>query len=180
MHGLFAGEEVLLVEDDGVFRQRLRRSLEGHGLEVTEAADVPAALAYIARKEFAFAIVDLRLPGGSGLGVVGALAEAGAEVRTIVLTGFGSIASALEALRLGAADYLTKPASVEQICAALLAQATPRKRPADDVPSLARVEWEHINRVLNEVDGNISEAARLLGIHRRSLQRKLSKFPTRR
>ena len=183
MDSLFAGKTTLLVEDDEVFRQRLRRALEQQGLAIVEAADVPAARSRVAEQQFNFAIIDLRLPGGSGLEIVRAVAESKSEARIVVLTGFGSIASALEALRLGAVDYITKPASVEQICAALASQALLRRaqtRPRESVPSLARVEWEHINRVLSDVGGNVSEAARLLGIHRRSLQRKLSKFPTRR
>lgn len=179
----FYAGNLLLVEDDEVFRQRLAKTLETKGFAVVQASDVSAGHSCIDSNSFNFAVVDLRLPDGSGLEIVRRLGEKSPEVRTIVLTGFGSIASALEAVRLGAFDYLAKPAGVEQICKALLidnvheASVNPH---ANEVPSLARVEWEHINRVLSEVGGNISKAARLLGIHRRSLQRKLSKFPTRR
>jgi len=174
---------VLIVEDDEVFRRQLAKSLGSQGFEVAEAPDLSTALAIISRDAFDCAVVDLRLPGGSGLEVVRELGEETPDTRTVVLTGFGSIASALEALRLGAVDYLTKPATVTQICAALLPdegrEAAPSLSPGD-VPSLARVEWEHINRVLTQVGGNVSKAAQVLGIHRRSLQRKLSKFPSRR
>jgi two-component system response regulator RegA len=121
--------------------------------------------------------VDLRLKDGSGLDVVRALAEVGRGTAVVVLTGYGSIATALEAVRLGARHYLTKPAGADEILAALLGEQRPPAPPAATAPSLARVEWEHINRVLPDCGGNVSEAARLLGIHRRSLQRKLAKFP---
>ncbi|HTR24344.1 MAG TPA: response regulator [Terriglobales bacterium] len=175
--------EVLLAEDDEVFRQRLAAMLRNKGFKVTEAPDAASAHSCIRTHSLSFAIVDLRLPGGSGLDIVRELADKSSKIRTIVLTGFGSIATALAALRLGAVDYLTKPATVEQICGALIPEevsSAAEVRGADPVPSLARVEWEHINRILSDVGGNISEAARLLGIHRRSLQRKLAKFPTRR
>ena len=174
---------LLLVEDDDVFRRRLAQALRTRGFGVSEAPDAAEARSSVECQIFEFAIVDLRLPGGSGLEIVRELSETADKTRTIVLTGFGSIATALAALRLGAADYLTKPATIEQICSALMPQNTVYEEtavPVESVPSLARVEWEHINRILTEVGGNISEAARLLGIHRRSLQRKLAKFPTRR
>ena len=175
---------ILLVEDDDVFRGRLAQALRNRGFSVSEAADLTGASSSIQKQIFKFAVVDLRLPGGSGLEIVRELGESDGRTHTIVLTGFGSIATALAALRLGAADYLTKPATIEQICSALIPrrQALSNEVTAlvESVPSLARVEWEHINRILTDVGGNISEAARLLGIHRRSLQRKLAKFPSRR
>ena len=128
--------------------------------------------------------MDLRLPGGSGLDVVREVKAIDPATTVVVLTGYGSIATAVEAVRLGAAEYLTKPADVDQIVAALDAARLDGKRHGardespEHVPSLARVEWEHINRVLADCGGNISKAARLLGIHRRSLQRKLERFPT--
>ena len=179
----FSKGALLLLEDDEAFRQRLAHALRERGFEVFEASDVSVARSIMCERRFTFAVVDLRLPGGSGLDAVRELAQKDNNIRIVVLTGFGSIASALAALRVGAVDYLTKPASVDQICAALLPSEEGNEALSQEgvgVPSLARVEWEHINRILSEVGGNISKAARLLGIHRRSLQRKLSKFPSRR
>jgi two-component system response regulator RegA len=172
----------LVVDDDVVLRPRLARALRDRGYEVREAADLATARAAIAAEPVAWALVDLRLPDGSGLDLVRALHEAQPEARIVVLTGYGSIANALEAVRLGAAHYLTKPVTVDEVLAGFAGRAPTGAEPAadDDVPSLARVEWEHINRVLADSGGNISEAARRLGMHRRSLQRKLAKMPTRR
>jgi two-component system response regulator RegA len=125
------------------------------------------------------AVVDLRLPGRSGLDVVRTLKALRPGVAIVVLTGYGSIATAIESLRLGAVHYLSKPLDVDQIVAAFgTGPITNEIAPVTEVPSLARVEWEHIQRVLTDCGGNISRAARLLGLHRRSLQRKLGKFPT--
>jgi two-component system response regulator RegA len=172
----------LVVDDDVVLRPRLARALRDRGYEVREAEDVATAHAVITAEQIAWALVDLRLPDGSGLDVVRALHEARPEARIVVLTGYGSIANALEAVRLGATNYLTKPVTVDEVLAGFAGRAPTGAEPAadDDVPSLARVEWEHINRVLADSGGNISEAARRLGMHRRSLQRKLAKMPTRR
>jgi len=128
------------------------------------------------------AIVDLRMPGGSGLDVVKTLRDLDATVFIIVLTGYGSIATALEAVRRGADHYLSKPLDVDQILAtyeAVRLSTIDYTPPPTAVPSLARVEWEHIQRVLTDCGGNVSQAAKLLGLHRRSLQRKLSKYPPR-
>jgi two-component system response regulator RegA len=154
------------------------RSLRDRGLEVTAAADYEEAIAARADTPEQ-ALVDLRLPTRCGLDVVRSLKELDATTSIIVvLTGYGSIATAVESVKLGATTYLTKPVDADQILAAFNGQ-TP---PADGstpfaVPSLARVEWEHIQRVLADCGGNLSQAARALGIHRRSLQRKLSKDP---
>lgn len=126
------------------------------------------------------AVVDMRLPDQSGLDVVRQLKAIDEATAIVVLTGYGSIATALEAVRLGAMHYLTKPTDADRILAAFQhgLAARPRDLPTDP-PSLARVEWEHLNRVLTDCDGNVSEAARQLGMHRRSLQRKLSRYPGR-
>ena len=127
-----------------------------------------------------FAVVDLKMPGKSGLELVKALREIDPSTKTIVLTGYGSIATAIDAVRLGATYYLSKPADADDIVAAFARGEAPPLEPPDieyKAPSLARAEWEHINRVLSDCGGNISEAARRLGIHRRSLQRKLQKYP---
>jgi two-component system response regulator RegA len=173
---------ILLVDDDLVFRPRLARALMARGLVVREASSYEEAVEQAHAESPELALVDLRLPGRSGLEVVAALKEIDGATNVVVLTGYGSIATALEAVRLGATHYLTKPVDVDEILAAF-ARAPDQPFVAGDdeqVPSLARVEWEHIHRVLTDCQGNISKASRLLGVHRRSLQRKLSKMPTRR
>lgn len=172
---------VLVVDDDTTFRARLVRAFERRGFEVRSAPDGEAALELANAESPELAVVDLRMPGGrSGLDVVRELKAIDRTTNVVVLTGYGSIATALEAVRLGATHYLTKPADVDDILAAF---ARAHRRPEDthalehEVPSLARTEWEHINRVLNDCGGNITQAARLLGLHRRSLQRKLAKYP---
>ncbi|MGE3842768.1 MAG: response regulator transcription factor [Vicinamibacterales bacterium] len=173
---------LLVVDDDDVFRLRLMRALQERGFDVAGANSCEQALA-LARENFPeFAVVDMRLPDGSGLELVRELKALDPMTSVVVLTGYGSIATAVESLRLGAVHYLSKPADVEQIVAALGGLPS-IEEPADrnvEVPTLARVEWEHIQRVLTDCGGNVSQAARLLGLHRRSLQRKLSKFPVRR
>ena len=173
---------ILLVDDDDVFRGRLARAFRERGFDVAEASDQADALQGFASDSPRYALVDLRLPSGSGLDVVRALKERHPATVVVVLTGYGSIVTALEAVRLGAAHYLTKPATADEILSSF-ARAAGESEPLsdelepDDVPSLDRVEWEHINRVLADCGGNVSEAARRLGLHRRSLQRKLSKRP---
>ena len=173
---------VLIVDDDRVFHERLRLSFEARGWEAHAAASGKEALARAREAGPDLAIVDLRMPGESGLDTVKSLRESDSTMSIIVLTGYGSIATALEAVRRGADHYLTKPVDVDQILAAYetvdSSQANASAPPAT-VPSLARVEWEHIQRVLTDCGGNVSQAAKLLGLHRRSLQRKLLKYPPR-
>lgn len=173
----------LLVEDDSAFRERLARALTARGCVILPAADLASARPVWPANALTGAIVDLRLPDGDGLTLVRELNAARPGLPIVVLTGFGSIANALEAVRLGARDYLTKPADADQILAALrgdrLARDNPKEVPAE-TPSLDRVEWEHIQRVLTDCGGNISQTARLLGLDRRTLQRKLGKFPPHR
>jgi two-component system response regulator RegA len=172
---------LLLVEDDQVLRQRLARALHERGLEVSTAGDLAGALAVARADPPELAVVDLKLPDGSGLDLVRQLKALEPTTSILVLTGFGSIANAVEAMKLGATHYLAKPADADQILAALGAGPPPAGAPAGDAPmSLARAEWEHIQRVLTDAGGNVSEAARRLGIHRRSLQRKLGRFPPQR
>jgi two-component system response regulator RegA len=176
------GGSVLLVDDDEVFRERLGRALRARGYEVTTAGDHDAALELGGRQRFDYAVVDLRMPSGSGLALIEPLRARAAEIRVVVLTGYGSIASAVEALRLGAHDYLAKPVDADEIIAALGgegARPAPSADAASATPTLARAEWEHIQRVLTDCNNNISEAARRLGITRRTLQLKLKKYPPR-
>lgn len=174
---------LLIVEDDDRLRVRLARALRERGFETREASDGDGALAMAREESPEYLLVDLRMPGSrSGLDVLRAVKAIDPSTAAVVLTGYGSIATAVEAVRLGAAEYLTKPADVDQIVAAFArssAASVPHDEPGQ-VPSLARVEWEHINRVLADCGGNVSKAARLLGIHRRSLQRKLARFPSSR
>jgi two-component system response regulator RegA len=176
------GPLLLIVEDDDLLRERLARALSHRGCDVRQAADPQAALS-IAREETPeLVLLDLRMPGGSGLDLIPQLKQLDPATRIVVLTGYGSIATALEAVRRGATHYLTKPADADEILAAFERGADGASAAASELRpmSLDRVEWEHINRVLMECQGNISEAARVLGIHRRSLQRKLAKYPTSR
>ena len=175
-------EQILLVDDDAVFRARLARALGDRGCRVTAVAGLGDVLAVCAAIRYDGAVVDLRLASGSGLEVVRFLASQMNAMPIVVLTGYGSIASALQAVRCGALDYLTKPVDPDRLLAALRGgprEAPPRGEhlPGQDAPTLDRVEWEHIQRVLSDCAGNVSEAARRLGIDRRSLQRKLAKYP---
>lgn len=175
-------DSLLVVDDDEVFRTRLIRALEGRGLQVRGAATCHEALALALEDAPEFAVIDMRLPDGSGLDLVRELKTLDPMTAIVVLTGYGSIATAVESLRSGAVHYLSKPADVDQIIAALggIGSTDESGDRNLEVPSLARVEWEHIHRVLTDCGGNVSQAARLLGLHRRSLQRKLSKFPVKR
>jgi two-component system response regulator RegA len=173
-----SGPTILVVEDDDAFRTLLVTALKERGYEAQGVPDGLSAIRAAERESPEMAVVDLRLPDQSGLDVVRKLKAIDATTAIVVLTGYGSIATALESIRLGATHYLTKPTDADRILAAF--QHGLASRPFDlatDPPSLARVEWEHLHRVLTDCDGNISEAARRLGMHRRSLQRKLAKLP---
>lgn len=169
----------LVVDDDAVFRERLARALRKRGCEVVTAADADEAIASAWRESPERAVVDLRMPGRSGLELVKALKTIDPATQVLVLTGYGSIATAIDAIRLGATYYLNKPADADEVLAAFARGSAPVELndAAVHAPSLARAEWEHIQRVLADSAGNISEAARRLGMHRRSLQRKLQKIP---
>ncbi|HVY38713.1 MAG TPA: response regulator [Polyangia bacterium] len=168
---------ILLVDDDEVFRERLARALRDRGHPVVTAGDGPSALAAAGAQKFDFAVLDLRMPGPTGLSLIGPVRETAPGVRIVVLTGYGSITSAVEALRAGAHDYLSKPVDADQVIGALTGEPV---HPAEAAaPSLARAEWEHIQRVLADCHQNISEASRRLGITRRTLQLKLKKYPPR-
>ena len=168
---------ILCVDDDQIFRTRLVRALSQRGFEVYAAAHAEEGMILAKRHAPERAIVDMRMPGMSGLDLIDELARIDPDIDIIVLTGYGSIATAVEAVRRGARDYLTKPVDTDQILQAFERDPDLGPGPADTTPSLARVEWEHIQRTLADCGGNISQAARKLGIHRRSLQRKLAKLP---
>ena len=164
----------LVVDDDEAFRTRLIKAIKSRGFEAHGAGTASEAIALAEAIHPHAAIIDLRMPGASGLDLVPELSSRSAGIQIVVLTGYGSIATAVEAVRRGAINYLTKPLDADQILAAFDPEADP---PAVETPSLARVEWEHIQRILHDCNGNISLAARKLGLHRRSLQRKLGKLP---
>ncbi|MCA9321853.1 MAG: response regulator [Planctomycetes bacterium] len=173
---------LLIVDDDEVLRERLARAFRRRGFDVRLASGHAEAVSSAREESPELALVDLRMPGPGGLEVVRDLHDVDVSTNIVVLTGYGSIATAVEAMRLGASNYLPKPADVEEILAAFEKGCEPALNPVTvdyKAPSLARVEWEHINRVLTDCGGNISEAARRLGIHRRSLQRKLQKYAPR-
>ncbi|MCS6901942.1 MAG: response regulator [Polyangiaceae bacterium] len=170
---------VLLVEDDDAFRRVLARALQARGFEVRGAANGEEGLRLAREESPEYAVVDLKMEGMFGLEVVRELRAIDESTRVVVLTGYGSIATALQAIHLGAVHYLTKPCDADTVVAALERGLESTVVEGAEVPTLARVEWEHIHRVLLDCGGSISEAARRLGIHRRSLQRKLAK-PVRR
>jgi two-component system response regulator RegA len=174
---------ILVVDDDETFRNRLIRAFRERGLDAQGATSVEAAVTAASSESPEMAVVDLRMPGGSGLDAVRELKAIDPATKVVVLTGYGSIATALESVRLGATHYLTKPADADEILAAFeRGKDSPdaTSRIEHEAPSLARAEWEHIQRILTDCGGNISQAARSLGVHRRSLQRKLSKRPAAR
>ena len=172
---------MLIVDDDDRLRERLGKAVSQRGFDVQLAASHAEALAFARNKVIGSAIVDLRMPEKNGLLVVRDLLEVNPDCQVVVLTGYGSIATAVEAMRLGARDYLTKPCHADRILAAFEAEPeADQTDPPFEIPSLARVEREHIERVLQECNGNISRAARALGMHRRTLQYKLAKFPVSR
>lgn len=168
----------MLIEDDPVFRQVLTRTFSRRELVVHEAADGDSATQINNRHQPDYSVLDLKLASESGLGLISPLLECNPDLRILLLTGYASIPTAVQAMRLGAINYLTKPADAEAILQAFAPESTAVETP-DSSPSLKRLEWEHIQRVLNDNDGNISATARQLGLHRRTLQRKLDKRPVR-
>jgi two-component system response regulator RegA len=171
---------LLLVDDDAVFRERLARAFRDRGWDVACADGYEGAMQAARDESPEHAVVDLRMPGRNGLELVRDLKANDPSTNIVVLTGYGSIATAVDAIRLGATHYLPKPADADELIAAFGRAETPPLVPTSSelqAPSLARAEWEHINRVLSDCAGNVSEASRRLGIHRRSLQRKLWKRP---
>lgn len=169
---------ILIVDDNENFRERLGIAFSDRGWLPFLARNGQEALVLLAKESPEYVLLDLKMPGPSGLEVLGQILAKEPETQVVILTGYGSIATAIEAVRMGAKNYLTKPSDIDEILKAFgtLHDLNPSEA-AMDTPSLARTEWEHIQRVLQDCQGNISEAARRLKIHRRSLQRKLQKRP---
>lgn len=171
---------VLLVDDDPVFSRVLVRALQQRGFIVESAQDLQQGQASIADHAPDFAILDLNVGGASGLRLIAPLKDANPRSRILILTGYASIATAVDAIKLGADQYLSKPVEVDAIVKALTAAEAPNAEAAPQEPlSVSRLEWEHIQRLLTEHDGNISATARALKMHRRTLQRKLAKRPAK-
>lgn len=166
---------LLLVDDDTTFVERLARAMEKRGFACRTAYSVAEARKAVAEAPPAYAVIDLRLEDGTGLDVVDHLREARPDSRIVVLTGYGAIATAVAAVKMGAADYLSKPADANDVTAALLASGDALPPPPENPMSADRVRWEHIQRVFEQCDRNVSETARRLHMHRRTLQRILAK-----
>ncbi|MBL6724028.1 MAG: response regulator [Rubripirellula sp.] len=169
---------ILLVDDTFVLRERLSVAMQQRGFRVETAGNFEQAIEVFQLRPTELAVLDLRMPGQSGLELLRALLKINPQTRVIMLSGFGSIPASIDAVRAGAVNFLSKPADADDILSAFVrgdSPAVPEGAIAFPAPSLARNEWEHIHRVLSDCGGNISEAARRLGIHRRSLQRKLRK-----
>jgi two-component system response regulator RegA len=166
---------LLIVDDDEPFRTRLARAMEKRNYKVTTAGSVAEGLAVARRDPPAYAVVDLRLADGSGLDVVEALRKSRADLRIVMLTGYGNIATAVAAVKAGVIDYLAKPADADDVDAALANRDRAIPPPPEKPMSADRVRWEHIQRVFEQCDRNVSETARRLNMHRRTLQRILAK-----
>ena len=166
---------LLIVEDDKSFLQRLARAMEGRGFTVTTAESVGEGLLQVEKAAPVFAVVDMRLGKGNSLDVISAIKKRRPEARAIILTGYGNITSAVNAVKLGAVDYLAKPVDADDVAAALLAPDNKKIKPPENPMTAARVRWEHIQRIYELCDRNISETARRLKMHRRTLQRILNK-----
>lgn len=170
-----ADPSLLIVDDDEPFLKRLARAMEKRGFEVETAETVTAGRAIAQARPPAYAVIDLRLEDGNGLDVVEVIRERRPDSRIVVLTGYGAIATAVAAVKIGATDYLSKPADANDVTAALLAADDELPPPPENPMSADRVRWEHIQRVYELCDRNVSETARRLNMHRRTLQRILAK-----
>ena len=168
-------KSLLIVDDDNAFRERLARAMDKKGFKVTQAESVKTGIALIKANKPAFAVVDLRLNDGNGLEVVKELQNLNSKSKIIMLTGYGNIPTAVAAIKEGAIDYLAKPADADDIEKALLADPNKKASPPENPMSADRVKWEHIHRVFELCNRNVSETARRLKMHRRTLQRILSK-----
>lgn len=174
-------EHILVIDDDETFNAALTRALNRRGLSARRAGDAQAALVLARREPPARVVLDLNLAGNSGLALIEPLLAINADCRIVVLTGYASIATAVDAIKLGAVQYLAKPVEVDAILAAFDAgdRPTVHAEPTAAPFSVGRMEWEYIQRILGEHEGNISATARVLRMHRRTLQRKLAKRPAR-
>ncbi len=168
-------KSLLLVDDDQAFRQRLNTMLERKGYSVSAAGSLAEARGIAARLKPAFAVLDMRLEDGNGLDLVSELRALRPEIRIVMLTGYGNLTTAVAAVKAGAVDYLSKPADPDDIIKALTADSSDKPEPPEDPMSADRVRWEHIQRVYELCDRNVSETARRLKMHRRTLQRILAK-----
>ena len=171
----FDDKSLLLVDDDNPFRERLARAMEKKGFEVTQAESVEKGISAVKSRKPAFAVVDLRLNDGNGLEVVKEIQTSNSNSRIVMLTGYGNIPTAVAAIKEGAIDYLAKPADADDVEKALLADPNKKAAPPENPMSADRVKWEHIHRVFELCNRNVSETARRLKMHRRTLQRILSK-----
>ena len=171
----FINKNLLLVDDDNPFRERLARAMEKKGFQVSQAESVKKGIECVKQISPGFAVVDLRLGDGNGLEVVKEIKKLGPDSRVIMLTGYGNIPTAVAAVKDGVIDYLAKPADADDVEKALLADPNKRASPPENPMSADRVKWEHIHRVFELCNRNVSETARRLKMHRRTLQRILSK-----
>jgi len=171
----FNDKSLLIVDDDNPFRERLARAMEKKGFVVSQAQSVKSGIDSVKVKKPAFAVVDLRLGDGNGLEVVKEIQNSNSDSRIIMLTGYGNIPTAVAAIKEGAIDYLAKPADADDVEKALLADPSTKAQPPENPMSADRVKWEHIHRVFELCNRNVSETARRLKMHRRTLQRILSK-----
>ena len=171
----FDNKSLLIVDDDNPFRERLARAMEKKGFEVIQAESVKRGIDTVKAKKLGFAVVDLRLGDGNGLEVVKKIQESNSLSRIIMLTGYGNIPTAVAAIKEGAIDYLAKPADADDVEKALLANPFKKAAPPENPMSADRIKWEHIHRVFELCNRNVSETARRLKMHRRTLQRILSK-----
>ena len=167
----------LLIDDDAIFRKRLARAVSDRGNIVYEAESPSLGIEIAASKKPSRILLDLRMPEMSGVDALREIKSVSKDSKVVILTGYGSIATALETIKEGAVNYLSKPVDVERILAAFDSQKEAISKQPDNVPSLDEVQWEHIERVMTECGGNITKAAQMLGLHRRSLQRKLKSPP---
>ena len=171
----FEDKSLLIVDDDNPFRERLSRAMEKKGFQVSQAEGVKKGIQSVRTKKPAFAVVDLRLNDGNGLEVVKEIQNSNSKSRIIMLTGYGNIPTAVAAIKQGAIDYLAKPADADDVEKALLADINKKAEPPENPMSADRIKWEHIHRVFELCNRNVSETARRLKMHRRTLQRILSK-----
>ena len=175
MNDLEADKNIIIVDDDQTWLNQLSRAFERRGHSTLVAKSVAEAKEIITKNDIHFGVIDLRLDDGDGLEVILELQKVNPKSRSVILTGFGNIANAVSAIKVGAIDYLSKPAGIDDICSALFAPSSQKASPPEEPMSANRVGWEHIQRVYELCDKNVSETARRLNMHRRTLQRILSK-----